>query len=82
MKKIKNFYNKLPKWLKPNAEQVAAGKVVIKAFVKGVIIAGSAILTTKLGGNLELSAAVAGITHALIKWVDPTDTSIGINSTN
>lgn len=82
MKRIKKLYNKLPNWLKPNAEQIAAGKVVIKAYLKGVAIAGTGLVTYKLGASPVIALVVSAFTHPIIKWLDPNDTSLGINSTN
>lgn len=82
MNAIKNFYAKLPTWLKPNQEQITAGKVVIKAFFKGVVIAGAGLLVKKLGGSNEMALAVAAIVHPILKWLDPNDVQLGINSTN
>ena len=82
MKKIKVLYNSLPTWLKPNAEQIAAAKVVIKAFFKGVVIAGAGLIVKKLGGSNEMALAVAAIVHPILKWLDPNDAQLGINSTN
>lgn len=79
MKTIKQIYAQVPKWLKPSKEQIKAGRVVVKAFVKGVVIAGSGALTMKLGGGPEVALAVSGIAHAVIKWIDPNDPSLGIN---
>jgi len=69
----------IPKWLMPTKKQIKDAKTLLKAFLKGVVIAGSGALTVKLGGGVEVAAAVAGITHALIKIIDPTDKSIGFN---
>ncbi|CAB4214923.1 hypothetical protein UFOVP1616_61 [uncultured Caudovirales phage] len=69
---------KLPKWLMPTEKVIKDAKVLFKAFIKGVIIAGAGALTLKLGGGPEIAAAIAGCTHALIKIVDPTDKSIGV----
>lgn len=80
MKKIKSFYSKLPNWLKPNAEQIAAAKVVLKAWLKGVVIAGSGLISYKLGASPEVAVLVAALTHPIIKWLDPTDPQLGISS--
>jgi hypothetical protein len=69
---------KIPVWLKLSKKQIADFKVLIKAFLKGIVIAGSGALTVKLGGNIETAAAISGVTHALIKIIDPTDKSIGL----
>lgn len=70
---------KIPVWLKPSKKQIADFKVVLKAFLKGIVIAGAGALTVKLGGSIEVAGAISGITHALIKIIDPTDKSIGFN---
>lgn len=53
--------------------------VALKAFLKGIVIAGSGLLTVKLGGSNEVAVAIAGFTHTLIKIIDPSDNSIGFN---
>lgn len=82
MNTLKRLYARIPNWLKPNKEQIAAAKVVIKAFLKGVVIAGAGLLVKKLGGSNEMAIAVAAFTHPIIKWLDPNDPQLGINSTN
>lgn len=81
MKKIKSFYNRLPKWLKPNAEQIAAGKVVIKAWLKGVVMAGSGLISYKLGASPEVAVFISALVHPIIKWLDPKDPQLGVNKT-
>jgi hypothetical protein len=72
----------VPIWLKPSKKVIKDAKVLLKAFLKGVVIAGAGVLTLKLGGEEWVAGAIAGITHALIKIIDPTDKSIGIKSAN
>lgn len=73
---------RIPQWLRPKPAQIAAGKVVFKAFLKGVVIAGSGVLAHRLGATPEVSLAIAGIVHPIIKWIDPNDPQLGIKSTN
>jgi hypothetical protein len=68
----------IPIWLKPTKKQVADFKVVLKAFVKGVIIAGAGIAARKLGATPQETVLIMGATHPILKWLDPADKSIGI----
>lgn len=82
MKRIKALYGKLPKWLKPTDKQIVAGKVVLKAFFKGVVIGGAGLGVKKLGGSNEAALAVAAVVHPILKWLDPNDVQLGINSSD
>lgn len=70
---------KIPNWLKPNKEQINTGKVAGKAWLKGVVIAGTGMLTYKLGASPEVALFAAALTHPIIKWLDPSDPSLGLN---
>lgn len=79
MNAIKDFYKRLPKWLKPTNKQIKAFKVLLKATIKGIIIAGTGVIANKYGANGFESLAISAVTHPILKWLDPTDKSIGIN---
>ncbi len=82
MKTIKALYAKIPNWLKPSKKQVAAFKVVFKAYVKGVLVAGVGVALVKFQDNPEIAVLVAAVLHPIYKWLDPNDPQLGIKSDN
>lgn len=80
MQFLRKLGKRIPQWLRPKPAQIAQAKVVFKAFLKGVVIAGSGVLAHRLGASPEISLAIAGIVHPIIKWIDPSDPQLGINA--
>lgn len=80
MKFLRNLGKRIPKWMRPSPETATQGKAVLKAFAKGVVIAGAGLISEKSGNPVLVTGAIAGSVHALIKWIDPTDTQFGVNA--
>lgn len=69
---------KLPSILKPNKSQVSA----LKSYLRVIASAGVGLLIHKFGADPQVSLLIGAATAPVLKWIDPTEKSLGIGSAN
>jgi hypothetical protein len=67
---------KIPTAFKPNSKQISA----LKSYLRVIASAGVAYVIHRFGADPQVSLLIGAVTAPLLKWLDPTEKSIGINS--
>ena len=66
----------MKKWLKPNKAQISA----LKSYLRGLAVLGVGYLVHHYGADPAVTAIIAAATAPLLKWLDPSEKSLGIGS--
>ncbi len=68
---------KIPTILKPSSKQMTA----LKSYLRVIASAGVAYAIHRFGADPQVSILIGALTAPLLKWLDPSEPSMGLGST-